>query len=388
MSITPLTLGENGGLRILQVLEPSGGGSGRHFLDLCRGLKQRGHHVEAVYSPVRAEDGFVRELKSLDLPAVHSVAMKRAPGPSDIAAFQALRRIIKGSQPFDIVHGHSSKAGALSRPYLPGRHVPRVYTPHAFRTMDPTLGKGGRLVYGLIEVILARLFTDHLICVSEDEHAHALSLGMPETRLSVIVNGVSPPPLDMASTVRASFGISPDTFVFGFIGRLSHQKAPERLIEAFRNAASRLPDTQMIMVGSGELEPEVRKAIAESGLQNRIRLTSAFTGSQAVPAFDMLVMPSRYEAMSYVMLEAAAAGKPMISTDVGGASTVIDHDRNGLIVANDGDSAKLANAMVQCADPDRYRAMRAAAQEKMASFSAESMIDKTEAVYYRLAKRA
>ncbi len=387
MSITPLTLGENGGLRILQVLEPSGGGSGRHFLDLCRGLKQRGHHVEAVYSPVRAEDGFVRELKSLDLPAVHSVAMKRAPGPSDIAAFRALRQIIKGSQPFDIVHGHSSKAGALSRPYLPGRHVPRVYTPHAFRTMDPTLGKGGRLVYGLIEVLLARLFTDHLICVSEDEHAHALSLGMPETRLSVIVNGVSPPPLDMASTVRASFGISPDTFVFGFIGRLSHQKAPERLIEAFRNAASRLPDTQMIMVGSGELEPEVRKAIAESGLQNRIRLTSAFTGSQAVPAFDMLVMPSRYEAMSYVMLEAAAAGKPMISTDVGGASTVIDHDRNGLIVANDGDSAKLANAMVESADPDRYRAMRAAAQEKMASFSVETMIEKTEAVYYRLAKR-
>ncbi len=387
MSITPLTLGENGGLRILQVLEPSGGGSGRHFLDLCRGLKQRGHNVEAVYSPVRAEDGFVRELKSLDLPAVHSVAMKRAPGPSDIAAFQALRRIIKGSQPFDIVHGHSSKAGALSRPYLPGRHVPRVYTPHAFRTMDPTLGKGGRLVYGLIEVLLARLFTDHLICVSEDEHAHALSLGMPETRLSVIVNGVSPPPLDMASTVRASFGISPDTFVFGFIGRLSHQKAPERLIEAFRNAASRLPDTQMIMVGSGELEPEVRKAIAESGLQNRIRLTSAFTGSQAVPAFDMLVMPSRYEAMSYVMLEAAAAGKPMISTDVGGASTVIDQDGNGLIVANDGDSAKLANAMVESADPDRYRAMRAAAQEKMASFSVETMIEKTEAVYYRLAKR-
>lgn len=388
MSITPLTLGENGGLRILQVLEPSGGGSGRHFLDLCRGLKQRGHHVEAVYSPVRAEDGFVRELKSLDLPAVHAIAMKRAPGPSDIAAFQALRRIIKGSQPFDIVHGHSSKAGALSRPHLPGRHAQRVYTPHAFRTMDPTLGKGGRLVYGLIEVILARLFTDHLICVSEDEHSHALSLGMPESKLSVIVNGVAPPPLDMARTVRASFGISPDTFVFGFIGRLSHQKAPERLIEAFRNAASRLPDAQMIMVGSGELEPEVRKAIAESGLQNRIRLTSAFTGSQAVPAFDMLVMPSRYEAMSYVMLEAAAAGKPMISTDVGGASTVIDHDRNGLIVANDGDSAKLANAMVQCADPDRYRAMRAAAQEKMASFSAESMIDKTEAVYYRLAKRA
>ncbi|WP_438749161.1 glycosyltransferase [Pararhizobium sp. O133] len=388
MNIDPSIRGIHRGLRILQVLEPSGGGSGRHFLDLCCGLKQRGHHVEAVYSPVRAEDSFVRELKSLDLPAVHSVAMKRAPGPSDIAAFRALRRIIKSGEPFDIVHGHSSKAGALARPHLPGRHAQRVYTPHAFRTMDPTLGKGGRFVYGLIEVILARLFTDHLICVSEDEHIHALSLGMPENKLSVIVNGVTPPPLDMASTVRASFGISSDTFVFGFVGRLSHQKAPERLIEAFRNAASRLPDAQMIMIGSGELEPEVRDAIAASGLQNRIRLTSAFTGSQAVPAFDLLVMPSRYEAMSYVMLEAAAAGKPMISTDVGGASTVIGHDSNGLIVANDGDTARLANAMVESADPERYRALRIAAEEKMSSFSVEAMIDKTEAVYYRLAKKS
>ena len=81
-------------------------------------------------------------------------------------------------------------------------------------------------------------------------------LAFPSCRLSVIVNGVAPPPLDMAKTVRASFGIPAEAFVFGFVGRLSHQKAPERLIEAFRNAAARLPDAQLIMVGSGELERE------------------------------------------------------------------------------------------------------------------------------------
>jgi glycosyltransferase involved in cell wall biosynthesis len=393
MSIDPPSAGIGGSLRILQVLEPSGGGSGRHFLDLCRGLKERGHRVEAVYSPVRAEDAFVRELKSLELPAIHTVAMKRAPGWSDIAAFRHLRGIIVHGGPFDVIHGHSSKAGALSRPHLPRphlphRHIPRVYTPHAFRTMDPALGKAGRIIYGAIELILAGLFTDHLICVSDDEYAHARSLGIPDCRLSVIVNGVAPLPLDMAKTVRASFGIPADTFVFGFVGRLSHQKAPERLIEAFRNAASRLPDAQLIMVGSGEREREVRKAIADSGLQTRIRLTSAFTGSQAVPAFDALVMSSRYEAMSYVMLEAAAAGKPIISTDVGGASMAIDRDRTGLIVANDGDTGKLANAMVEGADPGRHRAMRAAAQERMSDFSMEKMVDKTEAVYRRLAAGA
>ena len=117
----------------------------------------------------------------------------------------------------------------------------------------PTVG-ARRLIFGSIETIL-QLFTDHLICVSDDEHAHAPSLGMPARKLSVIVNGVAPPPLDMAKTVRASFGISDDAFVFGFVGRLSYQKAPERLIEAFRNAASRLPDAQLIIVGSGEHRP-------------------------------------------------------------------------------------------------------------------------------------
>jgi glycosyltransferase involved in cell wall biosynthesis len=385
MNIDPFNSGVENGLRILQVLEPSGGGSGRHFLDLCRGLKQRGHHVEAVYSPLRAEEAFVRELKSLALPAVHAVAMKRSPGLSDFAAHRALRRIIGGGIPFDIVHGHSSKAGALTRLRLPGVHAPRVYTPHAFRTMDPTLGRTGRLIFATIETILAKLFTEHLICVSDDEYAHALSLGMPARKLSVIINGVSPPPLDMAHTVRASFGIAADAFVFGFVGRLSYQKAPERLIEAFRNAASRLPGAELIMVGSGELEQEVRKAIAESGMQKRIRLTSAFTGPQAVPAFNVLVMPSRYEAMSYVMLEAAATGKPIVSTDVGGASTAIDRDKSGLIVPNDGDSAKLANAMVESADPTRYRELSEAALSRMANFSMGQMIDKTEAVYRRLA---
>jgi hypothetical protein len=65
-------------LRLLEILEPSGGGSGRHFLGLCRGTHARGHIVEAIYSPVRAEEGFVRALKALGLAAVHAAEMRRA----------------------------------------------------------------------------------------------------------------------------------------------------------------------------------------------------------------------------------------------------------------------------------------------------------------------
>ncbi|MBV2183197.1 MAG: glycosyltransferase, partial [Rhizobium sp.] len=202
-------------LHILEVLEPSGGGSGRHFVDLCAGLKARGHRVTAVYSPVRAEDRFVRQLLALDLAKVIPLPMLRAVGPKDLTSWRALARIIREEGPFDIIHGHSSKAGALTRLRLPGPHVPRIYTPHAFRTMDPTLSSKGRLVFGAIESLLGRFFTDRVICVSKNEYDHARKLGIPAGKLAVVVNGVGTIPEGRRPEIRVQLGLPPNALVFG-----------------------------------------------------------------------------------------------------------------------------------------------------------------------------
>lgn len=111
--------------------------------------------MTAVYSPLRAESRFVDELLALPLHEIIALDMHRAVGPWDLASYRALGRLIRDKGPFDIVHGHSSKAGALTRlATLPGRNPPVLYTPHAFRTMDPTLGSKGRLVYGGVERLL------------------------------------------------------------------------------------------------------------------------------------------------------------------------------------------------------------------------------------------
>ncbi|MBX9455788.1 MAG: glycosyltransferase family 4 protein [Rhizobium sp.] len=375
-------------LNILQVLEPSGGGSGRHFVDLCGGLVRRGHRVTAIYSPRRAEPRFVAELKALPLYAILPVAMRRAPSPADFRAWRDVRAIARSHGPFDIIHGHSSKAGALTRLHLPGTGPRRIYTPHAFRTMDPTLGKFGRVLYGQIEGLFGRFLSDAVICVSDDERRHALDqLGIPEHLLTTVVNGVAPPPLDDRDAVRARLGLRQDSFVFGFVGRLSPQKAPERLVEAFRRVASQNADVELVMIGFGELESDVKIQIMQAHLSERVHLGSEISGAVAMQAFDALVMPSRYEAMSYVMLEAAAAGLPMVLTDVGGGATVVDNGVNGLVVPNSDDPTELTAAMIAISSPQRMAAMRQAARHVANRFTVDRMVSATEAVYRRVCGR-
>lgn len=371
----------NSPLRILQVLEPSGGGSGRHFVDLCAGLKARGHAVTAVYSPVRAEERFVGELKALDLRKVIALPMLRAVGPADASAWQALAQVVLAEGPFDIIHGHSSKAGALTRIRLPGPHVPRIYTPHAFRTMDPTLGAKGRLLFGKVESLLGRFFTDRLICVSQSEYEHALTLGIPAELLRLVVNGVGDMPQGNGSAIRGRLGLPDEAIVFGFVGRLSAQKAPERLIAAFTKLAANVPSARLLMVGHGELEQAIRLQLETANLADRVTITADITGAEVMQALDVLVMPSRYEAMSYVMLEAAASGLPIIVTDVGGARNVVTPDENGIIVANNDAPSSLAKAMETLADEAILARFAGNAAVRRHSFGLEVMVDQTLAVY-------
>jgi glycosyltransferase involved in cell wall biosynthesis len=371
-------------LSILQILEPSGGGSGRHFVDLCGALAARGHRVTAIYSPRRAEQRFVDELAALPLEAVHPVDMRRSPSPADFGAWRAIRAVIRAKGPFDVVHAHSSKAGALARLRWPGGRPAVIYTPHAFRTMDPTIGKASRLLYGLIEGLFGRLLSDAVICVSDDERRHAEeTLHIPARRLETVINGVSTPPWGDRAAVRARLGLKPDSFAFGFVGRLSHQKAPERLVEAFRRISPQRPSAELAMIGAGELEADVKLRILEGHLSGRVHLGAEVPGAAAMQAFDALVMPSRYEAMSYVMLEAAAAGLPMVLSDVGGASTVVEHGVNGLIVPNDDDVAELTEAMLSASSDERLPALRTAAALRTNRFTLDRMASETEAVYIR-----
>ena len=310
--------------------------------------------------------------------------MRRGPSPSDIRAWRMLRRVIRLHGPFDIIHGHSSKAGALIRLGLPGRSPHRIYTPHAFRTMDPTLGKAGRFVYGVIEGLFGRYLSDTVICVSADEERHATDvLKIPRQRLATIVNGVATPPSGEREAIRSRLGLRPDSFAFGFIGRLSPQKAPERLIEAFRRIASQRADAELALVGFGELEEDVKIQIMEAHLSEKVHLSSEVPGAEAMQAFDALVMPSRYEAMSYVTLEAGrrrvADGAERCRRSIDGRRTRAKRVDRAQFRRSHGTGRSDARPVI----PRTPSRMRRAAALRTSRFSLDQMVRETEAVYQK-----
>lgn len=362
-------------MRVLLVTEPSGGGSGRHVIDLAKRLSERGHEVCLVYSPVRAEARFEAEAAALGLWQLQRLDMARAVGVGDLKSALRLRDLVRQHGPFDIVHAHSSKAGALIRVVAPASSG-RVYTPHALRTMDPNLGKVGQLVYGGIEWLLAQFLSDAVIAVAPEEARHARDLGFPEDRLHTVVNGVDASPVVDRTTVRADLGLDRDAVAIGFVGRLCDQKDPLRFVEALRIAHARDPRFRGVMLGDGELAEATRAAAGEA-----ISVLSNRNARDYLPAFDAFAMTSRYEAMPYVLLEALQAALPVVATAVGGTSATVAPGENGLVVPVDASAETFADALLTLAPSAERARMADRSRELARQFSLEAMVDATEAVY-------
>jgi glycosyltransferase involved in cell wall biosynthesis len=366
--------------RVLLLTQASGGGVGRHFLDLAEGLHQRGVSAVGIYSPRKLDTACRARLEGGILPAMHSFPMRRGIHPLDVVDLRALERLIRQLGPFDLVHGHSSKGGALAR--LLGRRlgIPAVYTPNTFVTQDYAVAAWQRAVFALIERWLGR-HTAALIAVSHEEAEHARALGVDPAKVHVVPNGIDPPPFLPRDEARARLGILPDEMVFGFVGRLAPQKAPEVMLRAFAQVLTNLPAARLVMVGSGPQSAEVGDCVEQLGLKSRVLLLGDVVAMPIMRAFDAFCLSSRYEGMPYVLIEALAAGLPIITTRVGGALMCVEPGVNGLIVPVE-DTGALAGAMINLAgDADMRRRFAAASAALAARYTAQRMVDQTLRVY-------
>jgi glycosyltransferase involved in cell wall biosynthesis len=235
-------------------------------------------------------------------------------------------------------------------------------------------------LYGSIEQRLAR-HTARIIAVSEDEAAHACQLRIDPRKVCVINNGVEHLHFPPRDAVRSRLGLSPDDFVIGFVGRLTPQKNPELLLEALALLVHEVPRAKLLMVGSGPLESAVRRRIDALGIADHVVLLGEAAATPILPALDVFCLPSRYEGLPYVLLEALAAGLPIVSTLVGGAADCVESHRNGLIV-HPPSPAALAHALAKlAANPELREQFGAHSAAKAARFSLDRMLDQTATVY-------
>jgi glycosyltransferase involved in cell wall biosynthesis len=230
---------------------------------------------------------------------------------------------------------------------------------------------------------------DRVAAVSESARLIEVSRARvsPE-KVVVIPNGVDPgaygaPTPETRAAVRRSLGLPPETTLLGFVGRLHPVKGVDDLLRAARPVLNRFPTARILVVGDGEDRARLERLSSEVGVTSGV----LFLGERTDVAFllgglDVFVMPSREEGMPNAVLEAMAAGVPVVATTTGGTAELVVHGSSGLLVTP-GDVEGLSSAMASLVE-DRFLSERLAAAARAraaAAFSIEETVRRTEALY-------
>lgn len=369
-------------MKILLLLETGGGGSGKHVLDLAEQLAKLNHDVHIIYCPLRAEQKFTNAMRSAHGVKLTAIEMGRTPSARDIKTIQVIRHYVKNNGPFSVIHAHSSRAGGLARLALGwNRSTPLLYTPHAFKTLDPDLNVITRRLCAISEAILGRFLTTRIICVSDDEMKHAQSISLPRSKLVCIPNGVNPTPWHHRRIARSKLGLEDDDIIVSFVGRLVQQKAPERYVRLIA-ALPELPSVHFLLFGDGELRRQVELEASALGVKHRIRLITDWTGQDALAGTDLFVLTSRYEGMPYVLLEALSAGTAIVASNVGGVSSTVHEGKNGYIVPNSDDIGPFICSMSKILSNRKIlNKFKAYSLELSKQFTMDRMVQKTVTLY-------
>jgi glycosyltransferase involved in cell wall biosynthesis len=229
---------------------------------------------------------------------------------------------------------------------------------------------------------------DRVIAVSWGVASSHVAAGVPRSLVTVVANGIDDPVTGRPSAgIRAAFGIDPAAPFLVSVGRLTAQKGYDVLLAAVAEIVRARPDARFLIVGSGPLADVIDTSIETAGLRPHVRRIEEWDDVPALlAAADAVVLPSRFEGLPLVALEAMAVGRPVVASAVSGLEETVDNGVTGRLVAS-GDARALAEAILALlADPaTRARYGQAGRQRYEASFTARRMVEETAAVFDELA---
>jgi len=367
-------------LRIVHCFRSPVGGIFRHVRDLTAAQVAAGHQVGIVCDSTTGgeyEEKLFAEMKHLLALGIHRTPMQRHIGPGDLVSAWRTFRIIKELRP-DIVHGHGAKGGVYARLFgtllrVFRSRVARLYSPHGGSLHYDANTVVGKIFFGL--EWLMSVFTDHLLFVSEYERrTYREKVGEPPVPNSLVYNGLQ----------EAEFEPVPpnaDAADFLYIGMMRDLKGPDLFIDALALAEKQLGRRlTAVMVGDGDDLPRYKEQVKPLGLAERVTFHPPMNARKAFALARTIVVPSRAEAMPYIVLEALAAGMPMIATTVGGIPEIFPAGSPALV---NPDTTEIAARMTDAIrDPAAYRALMPTQADLKACFSASVMARDIETAYF------
>jgi glycosyltransferase involved in cell wall biosynthesis len=366
------------------------GGPAIHAVLTARGLdRSRFRTILVIGSvePGEADMGYLLDGTDIEYVVIPSLGRELRP-LRDVATMWKLWRVLRRYRP-QVVHTHKSKAGALARPLALLMRVPvRVHTYHG-HVYSGYFHRAKTLLFLTLERILAR--TTHRLVALSPRLVDQLSDGYriaARGRFTVVPLGFDLAPFvaaqSHAGSLRAELGVAAGVPLVGIVGRMVPVKDHATFIDAATLLAARHPDLQLVFVGGGELEPQVREALARNGLQSRAHLLGWRRDLPRLYAdLNVVALSSINEGTPVTLVEAMAAGVPVAATRVGGVPDLLRDGARGEL-APPRDPSALADAIERALAPQaRLRAARIR-DEVVAEYGAERLCGDLAALYDEL----
>ena len=331
-------------------------GAENHFLSLARQLDPL--KVKNTICLISGEGELVKDLRAMGIP----VTLIRKKSRYDISIIWRLRSFLKKGQ-FDIIHSNLFTANLWGRLAAFGLKSAYVVTVHSIHSRhNPKQAR--------IEAFFDRLLshsTNLLICVTKEvKNSMNRDVRLATTKLTTIENGIDFPEerdIPTKNEARQRLGLSERDHVLVVIGRFSTPKNHIVFIDSLVPLRETFPHLKVLLVGNGEKESEVREAISTHHLESTVLLLGLRRDIPTIlSASDILVIPSIWEGLPIVMLEAMAAGTPVIATRVGGIPDALTNHVTGLLTTPDAPS--LSKTMIEgLSDLQKMQKMAKTARE-------------------------
>ena len=362
-------------LRILHAVRAPVGGIFRHILDLANGQADRGHQVGIIADSLtggeRAENALKEIAPRLKL-GVHRLAIRREPFPTDILVWAHFMRLIRRLKP-DVLHGHGAKAGAFTRLKPRSKRTIRVYTPHGGSLHYPLETLKGE-IYSRLERALMNSTDLFLFESAFARDTYQRTIGIPSGLVRCVFNGVTAEEFD--PVVRAA-----DATDTVYVGEFRHIKGADLLIDAVARLNADGKRVTLTLAGDGEELDNLKAQVKRLGLTETVRFIGHVKARYGFSKGKVLVVPSRGDSMPYVVIEAAAAGIPMVAANVGGIPEIFGSHTDALF-ARDNVGAVADAIETALADPDATLARAKSLRERIfLHFSQKAMVEGVLAGY-------